>query len=73
MCVVNRHFELIEFVFNSVYVDLKYNEISLAFTAWSVWCLWSYGRPWPVCEIVSVPYVGAVTVIRVLLFVLHVC
>ena len=28
MCVVNK-----QFVFNSVYVDLKYNEISLTFTA----------------------------------------
>ena len=37
MCVVNKHFELFEFVFNSVYVDLKYNdEISLTFTAGSV-------------------------------------
>ena len=38
MCVVNKHFELLEFVFNSVYVDLMYNEISLTFTAGSV-CL----------------------------------
>ena len=38
MCVVNRQFELLEIVFNSVYVDLKYNEISLTFTAGSV-CL----------------------------------
>ena len=38
MCIVNKHFELLEFVFNSVYVDLKYNEISLTFTARSV-CL----------------------------------
>ena len=37
MCVVNKHFELL-FVFNSVYVDLKYNEIYLTFTAGSV-CL----------------------------------
>ena len=29
MCVVNKQFELLEFVFNSVYVDLKYNEILL--------------------------------------------
>ena len=36
-CVVNKQFELLEFVFNSVYVDLKYNEISLTFTAGSVW------------------------------------
>ena len=26
-CVVNEHFELIEFVFHYVYVDLKYNEV----------------------------------------------
>ena len=38
MCVVNKPFELLEFVFNSAYVDLKYNEISLTFTAGSV-CL----------------------------------
>ena len=36
MCVVNKQFELLEFVFNSVYVDLKFNEISLTFTAGSV-------------------------------------
>ena len=33
MCVVNKQFGLLEFAFNSVYVDLKYNEISLTFTA----------------------------------------
>ena len=38
MCVVNKQFQLLEFVFNSVYVDLKYNEISLICTAGSV-CL----------------------------------
>ena len=32
MCVVNKQFELIEFVFDPVYVDLQY-EISLTFTA----------------------------------------
>ena len=32
-CVVNKQFELLEFVFDSVYVDLKYDEISLSFTA----------------------------------------
>ena len=35
------------------------------------------GSPWPVCEVVVVPYVVgavvAVTVMHVLLFVLHVC
>ena len=39
MCVVNEHFKLLKFVFNSVYVDLKYNVISLTFTAGSV-CLY---------------------------------
>ena len=38
MCGVNKHFELLEFVFNSIYVDLKYNEISPTFTAGCV-CL----------------------------------
>ena len=38
MCVMNKQFELFEFVFESVYVDLQYNEISLTFTAGSV-CL----------------------------------
>ena len=33
MCVVNKHFKLLEFDFNSVYGDLKYNVIILTFTA----------------------------------------
>ena len=33
MFVVNNQFELLEFVFESVYVDLQYDEISLTFTA----------------------------------------
>ena len=33
MCVVNKQFEIIEFVFYSFYVDLQYDEISLTFTA----------------------------------------
>ena len=33
MCVVHKQFELIEFIFESVYVDLRYDEISLTFTA----------------------------------------
>ena len=37
MCVVNKQFELLEFVSESVYVDLQY-EISLTFTAGFVWC-----------------------------------
>ena len=36
MCVVNKQFQLLEFVSESVYVDLQYDEISLTFTAGSV-------------------------------------
>ena len=39
-------------------------------------CLWSCGGLWSASEVVVVPYVDAVvaeTVMRVLLFVLHVC
>ena len=38
MCVVNKQFELFEFVSESVYVDLQYDEISLTFTTGSA-CL----------------------------------
>ena len=38
MCVVNKQFELLEFVSESVYVDWQYDEISLIFTAGPV-CL----------------------------------
>ena len=43
MCVVNKQFELLEFVSESVYVDLQY-EISLIFTAGSV-CLCHVSSP----------------------------
>ena len=36
VCVVNKQFELLEFVFESVSVDLQYDEIFLTFTAGSV-------------------------------------
>ena len=36
MCVLNKQFELLEFVFDSVFGDLQYDKISLAFTAGSV-------------------------------------
>ena len=36
MCVVNKQSELLEFVFDSVYVDLQYDENYLTFTAGSV-------------------------------------
>ena len=38
MCVVNKQFEHLEFVSESVYVDLQYDEIYLTFTDGSVWC-----------------------------------
>ena len=36
MCVVNKQFELLEFVFDFVYVDLQYDDISLTSTTGSV-------------------------------------
>ena len=43
MCV-NKKFELLEFVFDSVYANLHYDEIYLTFTAGSVslCCICSY-------------------------------
>ena len=62
MCVVNKQFELLEFVAESVYVDLQYDEIYLTFTAGSV-RLCDVSSPvvvlWSVCEVVVVPYVVA--------------
>ena len=57
MCAVNKYFELFEFVFDSVYVDLQYDDISLTFTAGSV----------------SLCCVFGLSVTCILLFVLHVC
>ena len=53
MFVVNKQLELLEFGFNSIYVDLKDNEIYLTFTAGSV-CLCGVcsSRPLRVCEVV---------------------
>ena len=39
MCVVNKKFELLKFIFDSVYVDLQYDKIYLTFMAGSV-CLY---------------------------------
>ena len=43
-CVVNKQFELLEFVFYSIFVDLRYDEISLTSSAGSVslWCVCSH-------------------------------
>ena len=76
MCVVNKQFELLEFVFDSAYVDLQYYEISLTFTAGSVslCCVCSHVVVFGLCEVVVVPYVNTVDAVtmRVLLFVFHV-
>ena len=44
MCLVDNQFELLEFVFDSIYVDLQYDEIYLTFTAGSVslCCVYSH-------------------------------
>ena len=39
MCAVNKQFKFLEFVFDSVYVDLQYDDISLTFTVGSVSCV----------------------------------
>ena len=44
LCVVNKQFEPLEFVFDSVYVDLQYYEIYLTFTAGYV-CLYGVCSP----------------------------
>ena len=44
MCVVNKQFELLDFVSKSVYVDLQYDEICLTLSAGSV-CLCGVSNP----------------------------
>ena len=74
MCVVNKQLELLKFVFDSVYVDLQYDEISLGARSVSLCCVCSHVVVLGLCEVAVVPYVDAVvTVMCVLLFVLHVC
>ena len=69
---VNKQFELFEVFFLFVYVDLKYEEISLIFTARCVSLCGVCSQVvvmGPVCEVVLVPcVVVALTVMRVLLF-----
>ena len=69
MCVVNKQLDRLEFVSESVYVDLQYDEISLTFTAGPV-CLCGVSSPWSVCEVVVVPYVVCAVVV---VTVMHVC
>ena len=58
---MNKQFELLKFVFKSVYVDLKYNEISLTFIVGSVCFYGMCSRPWFVRGVVLVPYVDVCT------------
>ena len=66
MCVVNKPYELLEFVFYSVYVDLQFSQFYfwLCVLGLSMRLSW---YPMHVDEMV------AVNVMRVLSFVLHVC
>ena len=80
MCVVNKQFELLEFVFDYAYVDLLYDEISLTFTAGSVSLCCVCGHVVVFCLSVGLLWYSmwmrwlvVVTVMRVLLCVLHVC
>ena len=78
MCVVSKQFELLELVFDAVYVDLQDDEISFSFTAGSVslCCICSNVVVFCVYVVVVVPYVDAmvaVSVMCVLLFMLHAC
>ena len=58
MCVVNKRFEFLEFVFNSVYVDLQYDDLSLILAA-GCGCLCGVcGCPWSVCKFVFVLYIN---------------
>ena len=59
MCAVNKQFELLELIFDLVYVDLQYDEISLTFTAGSV-CLCG------ICNHVVVYIVGAIVAVTVI-------
>ena len=42
MCVVNKQFELLECVFDSIYVEPQYYYISLTFTTVSLCCVCSH-------------------------------
>ena len=67
---MNKQFQLLEFVFDSVYVELQYDESSLTSTAVpvSLWCVCSL---WSVCEVVVVPNVDVLVAVKcILLFVL---
>ena len=46
MCVVNKQFQLLEFVFDSVYVNLQYDDISVTFSVESVSLCCVCGHGW---------------------------
>ena len=77
MSVVNKQFQLLKFVFDSVYVDLQYDEIYLTFSAGSgsLCCVCSHVVVFSLSVRLSYPMWMRclLTVMRVLLFVLHVC
>ena len=84
MCIVNKQSEPLEFVFDYVYVDLKYDKISLTLTAGSVslCCVCSHVVVFGltlrlsclfVFEIVVVPYEDAVVAVTVMCVLLFVC
>ena len=54
--------------------DLQYDEIYLTCIAGYVWCVYSCGRSWSVCEVFLLPYVDAVVAVTMMcvLFVLDV-
>ena len=78
MCVVNKQFELFEFVFDYVHVDLQYDDISLTFTAGLCVCLTDSTpkKPWsdltlawmyeltPICQMKDLLLGGSSTFIR---------
>ena len=66
MCVMKKQFELLKFVFDSFYVDLQYDEITLTFTAGSVSLCWVCSHLWSVCEVVVVPYVDVVVAVTMM-------
>ena len=67
MCVVNKQFELLEFVlipFMLTCSMMRFISLLLLGQSPCVVCghvvMWSYGRLWSVCKVDVVPYVGAV-------------
>ena len=75
MCVVIKQFELLEFVFDSVYVDLQYDEIYITFTFGSVslCCVCSRVVVFDLSVSLSWYPMWMPWLLRVLLFVLGVC